>query len=115
MIIDNEATGLLNPNKTMLRVADDTLDHKFARSTGAKIAEALKQLPSEHYGIIVLGGMPPRIAEDAIARRIGDKAYDNVLAFMVLEEEKFHFRYRAGNREVVEKFLTPGIRPLFPS
>ena len=114
MIIDNEATGLLNPNKTMLRVADDTLDHKFARSTGAKITEALKQLPSDHYGIIALGGMPRRIAEDAIACRIGDRAYDNVLTFMIFKEENFHFRYRTANQEVVQQLITPGILPTFP-
>lgn len=115
MIIDDEATGLLNPNKTMLRVADDTLDHKFARSTGARIAEALKQLPSDHWGIIVLGGMPRRIAEEAVAHRIGDRAYDDVVAFIIFEEEQFHFQYRPTNRKLIEDLLRTGIRPLFPS
>lgn len=115
MIVDDEATGLFNPNKTILRVVNNGLDHKFARSAGARIAEALRQLPSDHYSIIVLGGMPRRIAESAIARRIEDRAYDKVLAFMIYEEEKFHFSYRTKNRKAVQKLLNLGIRPLYPA
>jgi hypothetical protein len=113
LIIDDEPTGLFNPNKTMLRVANNGLDHKFARSTGARIAEALRQLPADHYGIIVLGGMPRRIADAAIARRIEDRAYDKVFAFIIHEDEQFHFNYRTKRREDIQQLLSPGIRPLY--
>lgn len=114
MVVDDEATGLFNPNKTLLRVVNNGLDHKFARSTGARIAEALGQLPSDHYGIIVLGDMPRRIADAAIARRLNDRAYDQVFAFVIYEDENFHFRYREERRHTVEQLIGPGIRPLYP-
>jgi hypothetical protein len=113
LLVDNEATGLFNLNKTMLRVAHKGLDHKFARSTSAKIAEALKQLPADHYGIIVLGDVPRRIADAAIKRRIEDRAYDKVVAFMIYEDEKFHFSYRTKRQKEVQQLLGPSIRPLY--
>jgi hypothetical protein len=112
MVIDDEPTGLLNPDKTMLRVANNRLDHKFERSTSANIAEALRQLPDDHWGIIVLGEVSHRIADAAIERRIGDKAFDKVLAFVIYENEQFHFKYGSNRRKDIQQLLGPGIRPL---
>jgi len=115
MIVDSEGTGLLNPKKTILRVVNNRLDRTFATSTGRRLKEALKQLPASHHGIIVLGDIPRRIAEEAITRRVDDKAYDRVFAFVVHDDVGFHLIYRKQRGEMVQKLLSPGIRPLVPA
>ncbi|MBI4840384.1 MAG: hypothetical protein HY803_04805 [candidate division NC10 bacterium] len=116
MVLDSdEATGLFNPRMTMMRVAHNGLDHKFARSAGARLAEALRQLPPEQEGIIVLGEVPKRIAESAISRRISDRAYDHILAFVIneVDNDQFHFTYRTERRTRVQQLVGAGLRPLF--
>lgn len=114
MVLDtDEATGLFNPKMTMIRIAYNGLDHKFAYSTGRKIAKALRQLPEHQSAIIALGDVPRRIADGAIARRINDSAYDHVLAFVVCEGDDFHFTYRKPRRDLVQRMLSAGQRPLF--
>jgi hypothetical protein len=114
MLLDtDEATGLFNPKMTMLRIANDGLYHRFARSVGARIAEALRQLPVQHGGIIVLGEVPRRVADSAIARRIQDPAYNQVVAFVVAEEGDFHFSFRTENQDLIQKIVSAGQRPPF--
>jgi hypothetical protein len=116
MILDtDEATGLFDPRKTIMRVVHGGLDLRFARSVGARVAEALRQLPSGEDSIIALGMVPKRIAETAISRRIADGAYDHVLAFVVNEADtdEFHFSYRTGNGSRVQRMVGAGLRPLF--
>lgn len=115
MIVDSEGTGLLNPKKTILRVGNNRLDHTFAVSAGKRLTEALKQLPGSHHGIIALDAIPLRIAEQAINLRLNDKAYNEVLAFVVYDEEKFHLIPRKQGKEILENLLRPGIRPLVPA
>jgi hypothetical protein len=115
VVLDSgESTGLLNPRVTMLRVVDNTLDHKFVRSAGANLADALRQLPPEREGVIVLGDLPKRIAESAIARRIADKAYDHILWFIVSETDMapFHFIHRTEKRSRLEQLLEARAKPL---
>lgn len=116
MVLDSdEATGLFNPRMTVMRVAQNSLDHKFAASAGARFAEALRQLPSEQEGVIVLGGVPRRIAKAAISRRIGETAYDQILAFVIneIDSDEFHFTYRTGHRTRVQQMVGTGLKPLF--
>lgn len=114
MVLDtSEATGLFNPRMTILRIANDGLEYSFARSAGVRIAEALRQLPDHHAGLIVLGDIPRRIADSAISRRIQDHAYDHVVAFVVAEGSDFHFSYRTENHDVLRKLVGRGHRPLF--
>lgn len=113
MTVDDEPTGLFNPRKTYLRVAHQNLDRRFASSAGARIAEALRQLPTKQRGIIALGGIPRRIAQEAIHPRLEDAAYDNILAFVVHEDHNFHFVYRSGDRGAVQNLVGRGPRPLF--
>jgi hypothetical protein len=116
MVLDSDkATGLFNPRLTMMRVVHNSLDYKFARSAGARLAEALRQLPSEQEGIIALGEVPRRIAETAIARRIGERAYDHILAFVVneIDSSDFHFTYRTGRGPRVQQMVSAGLKPLF--
>jgi hypothetical protein len=65
--------------------------------------------------IIALDAIPRRIAEQAIKLRLDDKAYNEILAFVVYDEERFHLISRKQGREMVEKLLRPGIRPLVPA
>lgn len=118
MVLDtSEATGLFNPTYTMLRVGHNGLDHKFARSIGARLAEAIRQLPSDEDAMILLGDVPKRIADAAIDRRIGDSAYDGILAFVVHEgdSDQFHFSHRPSRRGQIQKLVASGTRPLFTS
>lgn len=108
-----EATGLFNPKMTMVRIANNGLDHQFARSAGAKITEALRQLPDHQAGVIVLGDVPRRIADRAMASRIRDPAYNHVVAFLVAEGNGFHFSFRAEDRDLIQRIVGPGQRPLF--
>ena len=116
MVIDSvEATGLFNPHKTMMRLVHNSLDHKFARSAGARIAEALRQLPPFHHGIIVLGDVPRRIAEKAITRRLSDPSYAAVVAFVVHENNEFHFAYQKEHHNFIQAMVGAGVRSLFSS
>lgn len=114
MVLDtDEATGLFNPRMTMLRIANDGLERSFTRSAGARIAEALRQLPDHHPGLIVLGDIPRLIADSAISRRIQDRAYDHVAAFVIGEGSQFHFSYRPENSDLIQRLVGGGQRPLF--
>lgn len=114
MVLDtDEATGLFNPKLTKMRIAHNDLDHKFAKSIGARIKGALKQLPEHQCGIIALGDVPRRIADAAIEKRITDPRYDQVLAFVVCNGDDFHFSYRTPRRDLVQSMLSAGQRPLF--
>jgi hypothetical protein len=116
IVLDShEATGVLNPKVTAMRIVDNGLDQRFARSTGTTIAEALRQLPAAQEGMIVLGDVPRRIAESAIGRRLSDPAYAHVLAFIVSEADsgQFHFTCRSEQRERLQRLCAAGLRPLF--
>lgn len=115
MELGPEATGLFNPKMTMMRVVHNGLDQKFARSAGDRISGALSQLPEQQGGVIVLGEVPPRIADEAISKRIGEPAYDHVLAFVTneIDSDDFHFTYRMQRRETIQQMVGAGVRPLF--
>lgn len=113
VVVGDEPTGLFDPRTTMMRIVHNGLDHKFSVSAGSRIAEALRQLPEHQSGIVVLGDVPPRVANEAIARRIDDSAYDHVLAFAVCEGDAYHFSYRTPRREQLQRMLSAGLRPLF--
>jgi len=116
MILDrDEATGLFNPDFTMLRVVNNGLGHQVAQSVGRRLAEALSQLPSENGGVIVLGDVPRRVADGAIARRIDEPAYGRILAFVVHEADDFHFTYRTYRPDAIQELLGSGPRPLVPA
>lgn len=108
-----QASGLFNPEITKLRVAVNNLDDKIAKVVGAQINSALKQLPEDRFGIIMLGSVPIRIGMEAIERRIDSPAYDNVLAFGVSDDDQLHFGFRESRRDVLDKLMTSGMRPLF--
>ena len=115
-ILDSdEGTGLFNPLMTLMRVVDSGLDHKFARSAGRRLVEALRQLPSAQDGIIALGEVPTRIAEAVIATRFEERAYDHILAFVVneIDSSDFHFIYRAEQGPRVQRMVGAGLKPLF--
>jgi hypothetical protein len=108
-----KATGLFNASVTKLRATLNDLDKKVATVVGAQIADALKQLPENRRGVIMLGDVPVRIAMEAIDRRIDSPAYDNILAFGLVDEDQLHFAFREANRNALERLTLAGMRPLF--
>ncbi len=114
MVLDsNEATGLFNPRFTVLRVVNNGLDQKFVRSAGARLAEALRQLPSDRLGFIFLGDVPTRIGADAAMRRLDDPAYDAVFAIGIVDSENWGFHFREADRQRLSSFMTGDVRPLY--
>jgi hypothetical protein len=106
-------TGLFNPEATKLRVANNSLDSKTAAAVGAQVSNALKQLPQDHSGVIMLGGVPVRIAKQVVDRRIEDAAYDHVLAVGVVDGQDLHFFFREERRAILDRLFNSGMRPLF--
>jgi hypothetical protein len=107
-----QAFGLFNPAVTTLRVVHRDLDQRFARSAGAKCADALKQLPECQLGLIFLGDIPLRIASQVFERRIHDSAYDQVVALGVLDGDQFSLNFREHRRSALER-LFRGMRGLY--
>jgi len=60
----------------------------------------------------MLGDVPIRIATQAIERRIGSAAYDNVLAFGVSDYGELHFVFRETRRQMLDQLMMSGMRPL---
>jgi hypothetical protein len=87
MIVGDTPTGILNPAFTSLRVSNYKLDSKFETSIGARVREALKQLPESEKCIIVIGDTSPRIAVPICQKRIDDPAYSHINIFVVYDEK----------------------------
>gem|GEM_PF-2694475 len=112
MVGNGQASGLFNPEITKLRIGVNNRDSKISSVVGAQLAKALKQLPEDRLGIIMLGDVPIRIATQAIERRIGSAAYDNVLAFGVSDYGELHFVFRETRRQMLDQLMMSGMRPL---
>jgi hypothetical protein len=113
MVGIGQATHLFNPTITKLRIGVNDRDNKIASVVGAQIVKALKQLPEDRLGIIMLGDIPLRIATRAIERRIDSAAYDNILAFGVYDYGELHFVFRETRRPMLDQLMNSGMRPLF--
>jgi uncharacterized protein YaaR (DUF327 family) len=104
MIIGDKATGLLNPEFTILRVGTNRLDALQKKSIGSRIADALHQLSKDRDCIIFVGGVPYRIAEPACQDRLSDKAYSHVRAFGAWDDE-LKFVYRRRDKAFIRSLL----------
>lgn len=83
MVIGDVATGILNPEFTMLRVANYRAHAKMQKSVGTRVNEALHQLPEGTRGMIFVGDVPLHIGRPVCEQRLNDQAYDHVIAFAV--------------------------------
>lgn len=89
MVLDEDvAVQLLDPKFTQLRVADYSLDAKFERSVGARINEALRQLPESEKCMIFIGGVSPRIARPVCEKRLQETAYSHIALFGIYQDDR---------------------------
>jgi hypothetical protein len=106
MILDKDVpTGLLNPEFTSLRVVNNKLGAKMTASIGARVKEALRQLPKGYKCMIWLGDVPFQIAEKICGLRLNDSAYSHIQAFGVWDGERFKFIYREQDKPLIQDLV----------
>jgi hypothetical protein len=85
MVIGNIATGVLNPEFTMLRVANYNAFKKCEQSVRVRVREALKQLQKDSQCVIFLGDLPFHVGQSVCEKSLNDPAYDNIITFGIWE------------------------------
>jgi hypothetical protein len=113
VIPEGGVTGLFNPEATKLRVAINSLDKKTASLVGAQVSDALTQLPTDHFGLIMLSEVPLRITQMVGSRRIDTPDYEHILAIGAFDQESLNFCFREERRGLLELLLNRGMRPLY--
>jgi len=88
MVIGDVATGVLNPEFTMLRVANYRAYERCQRSIGRRVNEALHQLREDAQCMIFIGDVPVYVGQSVCEKRLSDSAYDHIIAFGIWEIEK---------------------------
>ncbi len=88
MIGGDVATGILNPEFTMLRVANYRAHKRFRSSVGTRVNVALHQLQEDKQCMIFIGDIPVHIGQSVCEQRLLDRVYDHIIAFGIWETEE---------------------------
>lgn len=88
MVVGDVVTGILNPEFTMLRVANYRAHERFRKSVGARVNEARHQLPEDAQCMIFIGDVPVHVGQSVCNQRLSDPAYDHIITFGIWEIEE---------------------------
>ncbi|MDP3097879.1 MAG: hypothetical protein Q8M86_08035 [Syntrophales bacterium] len=88
MVIGNVATGLFNPEFTVLRVANYGAYERCQRSVGTRVKEALLQLREDAQCMIFIGDVPVHVGQSVWEKRLSAQIYEHIITFGIWEIEK---------------------------